>query len=187
VWWFILGYSSFNIYLSRTKQLLAEVAPGSPMGLLQALAELLAVLMMVGVKKLPFKPESLRFTAVLCTAFAAVVGLGIRLQGMAVIAYVAFPAMLPALYACATSSIGLALPGGQTTYASAFSLLELVGLFVASILSHVYSLVGLRTASYMILGGALQSVLLVILLDPRRAQAVASTPRADGDEDVTLG
>ena len=78
VWWFILGYSSFNIYLSHTKELLAEVAVDSPMGLLQALAELLAVLMMLGVKKLPFKPESLRVTGVLCTAFAAVLGLGIR-------------------------------------------------------------------------------------------------------------
>lgn len=157
------------------------------MGLLQALAELLAVLMMVGVKKLPFKPESLRVTGVLCTAFAAVLGLGIRLRGMAVIAYVAFPAMLPALYASATSSIGLALPGGQATYASAFSLLELAGLFVASVLSHLYSLIGMRTESYMILGGALQAALLIILLDPRRAQTVVSTSPANGIQDVRLG
>ena len=40
----------------------------------------------------------------------------------------------------------------------------------------------------MVLGGALQAALLVLLLDPRRSPAVpASTTRATGIEDVSLG
>ena len=59
---------------------------------------------------------------------------------------------------------------------------------MASVFSHVYSLIGFRTYAYMVLGGALQAALLVLLLDPRRSPAVpASTTRATGIEDVSLG